>query len=74
MKTQENITLSDSEKSENWKDPVFDMMKDFRTTIMVDVQELMNKNIKKFMKEIVVSIRNDIIDSIKTHSTTILLN
>ena len=74
MKTQENITLSDSEKSENWKDPVFDMMKDFRTTIMVDVQELMNKNIKEFMKEIVVSIRNDIIDSIKTHSTTILLN
>jgi len=43
METQEDITLSDSEKSENWKDQVSDMMMDIQTSIMVDVQELMNE-------------------------------
>lgn len=43
METQEDITLSDSENSENWKDQVSDMMMDIQTSIMVDVQELMNE-------------------------------
>ena len=35
-------------------------MKGLRTTIMVDVQELMNENMKELMKYMVVSIRNNI--------------
>ena len=65
METQDDITLSDSEKSENWKDQVFDMMKDLQTTIIVDVQELMNENIKELMKEMAVSVRNNIVDTMK---------
>ena len=45
-------------------------MKDLRTTIMVDVQELMNENMKRLMKEMVVSIRNNIVDTMKTQTTT----
>ena len=42
------------------------MMKDLRTTIMVDVQELMNENMKEFIKEMAVSIKNNIVDTMKT--------
>ena len=41
-------------------------MKGLRTTIMVDVQELMNENMKELMKEMAVSIRNNITDTMKT--------
>ena len=69
MKTEDDITLSESEKSENWKDQVSDMMKDLRTTIMTDVQELMNGNMKELMKEMVAIIRHNIIDTMKTQIT-----
>ena len=41
-------------------------MKGLRTTIMVDVQELMNENMKELMKEMAVSIRKNITDTMKT--------
>ena len=56
-------------KAENWKDQVSDMMKDLRTFIMVDVQVLMNENMKEFMKELTVSIKNNIVDTMKTQTT-----
>ena len=31
---------------ENWKDQVSDMMKDFRISIMVDVKDLIEENMK----------------------------
>ena len=46
MEREDDITMSYSEKSENWKDQVEDMMKDLRTTIMEDVKALMNENMK----------------------------
>ena len=36
------------------------MIKDLRESIMIDVKDLMNENIKQFMREMTVSIRNDI--------------
>ena len=45
------------------------MMKDLRTTIMMDIQELMNENMKVLMKEMAVSIRNNIVDTMKTQTT-----
>ena len=74
METEDD-TITDSEKSENWKDQVEDMMKDLRKTIMVDVKAIMNENMKHLMKEMVVSIRHNIIDAMNTqtpNSTTIL--
>ena len=74
METEDD-TITDSEKSENWKYQVEDMMKDLRKTIMVDVKAIMNENMKHLMKEMVVSIRHNIIDAMNTHtpnSTTIL--
>ena len=56
-------------KTENWKDQVSDMMKDLRTFIMVDVQVLMNENMKEFMKELIVNIKNNIVDTMKTQTT-----
>ena len=35
---------------------------------MVDVQELMNENMKELMKEMAVSIRNTIVDTMKTQT------
>ena len=45
------------------------MMKDLRTTIMMDVQEIMNKNMKVLMKEMSVSIRQNIVDTMKIQTT-----
>ena len=36
---------------------------------MVDVQELMNENIKELMKEMTISIRYNIVDTMKTQTT-----
>ena len=36
------------------------MIKDLRESIMIDVKDLMNENTKQFMREMTVSIRNDI--------------
>ena len=44
-------------------------MKDLRTTIMMDIQELMNENMKVIMKEMAVSIRHNIVDTMKTQTT-----
>ena len=68
IETQEDITLSNSEKLENWKDQVSNMMKDLRISIMIEVEELMNENMKEFMKEMVVSIKNNIVDTMKTQT------
>ena len=35
-------------------------MKDLRESIMVDVKDMMNENMKEFMREIATSVRNDI--------------
>ena len=45
------------------------MMKYLRTFIMVDVQVLMNENMKEFMKELIVNIKNNIVDTMKTQTT-----
>ena len=45
------------------------MIKGLRTTIMMDVQKLMNKNMKVLMKEMTVSIRKSIVDTMKTYTT-----
>ena len=58
LESKENIALSDSEKYENGKYQVTGMMKDLRRTIMIDVQEIMNENMKVLMKEMAVSISN----------------
>ena len=48
LETQEDITfVTDSEKIENWKDQVSDMMKDLRTSIMIDVKDLIEENMKQ---------------------------
>ena len=65
LETQEDITLSDSEKSEDWKEQVTGMMKDLRTTIMMDVKEIMNENMKVLMKEMAVCIRQNIVDTME---------
>ena len=69
METEDDITISESEKFENWKDQASNMVKDFRTTIMADVQELMNENMKELIKEVVVNIRHNIIVTMKTQIT-----
>ena len=69
LETQEDITLSDSEKSENWKGQVTGIMKDLRTTLMMDIQEIMNENMKVPMKEMTVSIRKNIVDTMKIQTT-----
>ena len=43
-------------------------MKDLRTSIMVDVKEIMNEDMKEFMKEMVVSINNNIVDTMETQT------
>ena len=63
LETQEDITLSDSEKSEDWKEQVTGMMKDLRTTIMIDVQKIMNENMKVLMKNMAVSIKQNIVET-----------
>ena len=40
-------------------------MKDLRTTIMMDVKEIMNENMKVLMKEIAVCIRQNIVDTME---------
>ena len=57
-----------SEKLENWKDQVFDMMKDLRTSIIDDVTELINKSMKQFMQEMTVSIKSNIVESMNTQT------
>ena len=42
------------------------MMKDLQTSIIIDVKELMNENIKEFIKEIAVSIKNNTVDTMET--------
>ena len=44
------------------------MMKGVRISIMVEVEELMNENMKEFMKKMVVSIKNNIVDTMKTQT------
>ena len=47
LETQEDITfVTDSEKIENWKDQVSSMIRDLRTSIMVDVKDLIEENMK----------------------------
>ena len=37
---------SDSERSANWKEKMLAMMKDLRESIMVDIKDMMNENMK----------------------------
>ena len=46
------------------------MIKDLRESIMVDVKDLMNKNMKELMREMTVSIRNDINATMKESTNT----
>ena len=41
------------------------MMKDLQTTIMMDVKEIMNENMKVLMKEMAVCIRQNIVDTME---------
>ena len=41
------------------------MMKDLRESIMVDVKDMMDENMKEFMREIATSVRNDIKETLK---------
>ena len=41
------------------------MMKDLRESIMVDVKDMMEENMKEFMREIATSVRNDINETLK---------
>lgn len=41
-------------------------MKDLRQSIMIDVKDLMNKNMIEFMKEMKVSLRSNVVESINT--------
>ena len=50
------------------------MMKVLRTTITKDVKALMNDNMKQLMKEMVVSIRHNIIDAMKIQTSTSTAN
>ena len=71
LETQADITLeSDSGRSANWKDQMFNMMKDLREFIMIDVKYLMHENIKEFMREMAVIIRNDIKATMKESMNT----
>ena len=45
------------------------MMKDLRTTIMMNVQEIMNENMKVLMKEMAVSIKQNIVDTMNIQTT-----
>ena len=45
------------------------MMKNLRTSIMIDVQEVMNENMKVLMIEMTVIIRNSIVNTMKTQTT-----
>ena len=45
------------------------MIKDLRTTIMMDVQEIMNENMKVLMKEMAVSIKQNIVDTMNIKTT-----
>ena len=38
---------------------MFDMMKDLRESIMVDVKDLLNENMEEFVREMAVSISNN---------------
>ena len=42
-----------------------DMMKDLRDFIMVDVKDLLNENMKEFMRKMTASLRNNIIATMK---------
>ena len=44
------------------------MMKDLRQSIMVNVKELINKNMKKITKEIAVSIKSNMIESMNSQA------
>ena len=41
------------------------MMKDLRDSIMIDAKDMVNKNMKEFMREILMSLRNDIKATLK---------
>ena len=41
------------------------MMKDLRESIMVDVKDMMDENLKEFMREIATIVRNDINKTLK---------
>ena len=41
------------------------MMKDLRESIMVDVKDMMDENMKNVMQEIATSVRNDIKETLK---------
>ena len=45
------------------------MMKNLRASIMIDVQEVMNENMKVLMIEMTVIIRNSIFNTMKTQTT-----
>ena len=50
LDTHEDITLdSDSEESTNWNEQISVMMKDLRESIMVDVKDMMDENMKESM-------------------------
>ena len=42
-----------------------DMMKDRRNSVMVDVKDLLNEKMKKFMREMTMNLRNDITATMK---------
>ena len=44
------------------------MMKDLRQSIIVDFKEIMNENIKEFMKEMRVSMKINIVESMNTQT------
>ena len=46
------------------------MMKDLRESIMMDVKDILNKNMKEFMREMAVSISNDIKATMKESMKT----
>ena len=41
------------------------MINDIRKSITVDVKDMMNENMKEFMHEITMSVRNDIKETLK---------
>ena len=45
-------------------------MKDLRVSIMVDVKDMLNKNMKEFMRESITSLRNDIKETLKDAMNT----
>ena len=64
--TQEDITLDfDSSKSRfEWEEEGLDTMKDLRISIILDVKELLNESIEEFIKNISMSVKLTIAESI----------